>query len=228
MQEVERGYFPSPAPAFERGGVVWPASRLRWSAVLGGAVVLLAVSLLLWGLAFAITALATPPLATSSAVSGMALWICAMVSTVIGAVVGGWFAGRAIAEAPRALGAAHGFAAWAVALLLSFGVQFFMFRDVVTAAVFQSIGGEGNAGAGADAEHAARLAHAYFTAASWSWVATWLVAAIGAVAAGAAASAWLRRSAAPRVPRIEERRFEPVEPVEPTSVRPPFTRSPAE
>jgi hypothetical protein len=227
MLEAERNYDSVPSPVFDRPVAVWPASKLRWSAVLGGAVALLAVSLFLWGVAFAITALATPPLATSTAASGMALWICAMVSTVVGGVVGGWFAGRAIASAPRAWGAAHGFAAWAVALLLSFGVQFFMFRDVVTAAVFQSVGGEGGMGnaPGVDAEHAARLAHAYFTAASWSWVVTWLVAGIGAVLAGAAASSWLRRRAVPRMPHTRDTTEEPLEP---TPVRPPLTRSPAE
>ena len=215
MQEVEtEGAYFVEVP----GGPPWVASKLRWGAVLGGAVALVSVSLFLWCLAFAITSLATSPFATSTRASGLALWICAMAATVVGAIAGGWSAGRSVSGASRGWGGAHGFAAWAVSLLFSFGVQFFLFREVMTAAVFQTIGGEQNVGSvtRADAEHAARVAHDYFVVASWSWVGTWLVAGIAAALAGAVATNWSGRL-------LRRRTIEPTEPA-----GRPLTHSPAQ
>jgi hypothetical protein len=79
-----------------------PSSRLRWSAILAGAVTFLSVGLLLWGLAFAIVSLFSRPWTGMMRGSALALWIGTMVATIAGAAAGGWIAGGAIGGArPR-------------------------------------------------------------------------------------------------------------------------------
>jgi hypothetical protein len=230
MQEVETQHvieqptYPSAPPS---GG---PFSRLRWSALLGGVAVFLAVALFLWGLAFAIIVLASHPTAASMRGSGIAIWITAIVSTILGAAAGGAFAGRSIWGSSAGWGAAHGFAVWAVSLLLAFGVQFFLFRGVLTAAMFHTMGiddtgemqqGQGDTGQGtAQDERAAAVARDYFVAAGWSWVGTWLIAGVAATAAAAAASSGTRRTLRGHAVRESTRIYE--------ADRGPLTRSPAE
>jgi len=226
MQEVETQhvieYSSAPPPgAFPAGG--WPASRLRWGSILGGVAVFLAVALFLWAAAFAVIVLVSSPTAASMRGGGMAIWISAIAATVLGAVAGGWFAGRSIWGTSATWGAAHGFAVWAVSLLLAFGVQFFLFRGLVTAAMLHTMGVDDTAEEGqpqnqggaepgdnpAEAQRATQVAHDYFVAAGWSWVGTWLVAGLAATAAAAAGSTGVRRSFRGHVIRESERIHDP-------------------
>jgi hypothetical protein len=190
--------------------------RVSWGSVLAGAVVTLAVALILWTLALAIIALATRPETASLRTSGIALWICAMGTTLVGALVGGWFAGF-LPGSPRAsLGAAHGFLAWALALVMSFAFQFFVVRGVVMAAtnaiaagttmMDQSAPGAEGPGAGSpsanmpppgptpqdSARAAGREAIDSMVAISWSWFGTWAISLLLAAGAGAAATSRFR------------------------------------
>jgi hypothetical protein len=197
-----------------------PSSRLRWSAVLAGAVTFLSVGLLLWGLAFAIVSLFSHPWTGMVRGSALALWICAMGATIVGAVVGGWIAGSALGGAGPRWGALHGFVTWAVALLAAFGLQLFVMRGLFTAIVFESAenaatNGAANAPPG-EAEHGARIARDYAVGAGWSWFGTWMLAAITAMAAGAAGS---RRILRPREMRLGE----PLETDRGAARTPPFT-----
>src|SRR5215472_12549856 len=98
-------------------------SRVSWAAALAGAVTMLAVAILLWGLAIAIVAVSARPF-VSFHQSVVALWICAMAVTLIGAIAGGYTAGFLSRDRGPELGAMHGFLAWGVALLAAFLVQF--------------------------------------------------------------------------------------------------------
>jgi hypothetical protein len=197
-----------------------PSSRLRWSAVLAGAVTFLSVGLLLWGLAFAMVSLFSHPWTGMVRGSALALWICAMGATIAGAAVGGWIAGSALGGAGPRWGALHGFVTWAVALLAAFGLQLFVMRGLFTAIVFESaenaaMNSGGNAPPG-EAEHGARVARDYAVGAGWSWFGTWLLAGITAMAAGAAGS---RRLPGPREARLAE----PLETTDRPAVRTPLT-----
>lgn len=105
--------------------------RVSWGAILGGAVAMLAVSVLLWVLALAIIGLATHPDAASVRGGVIALWICAMATTIVGAFVGGTIAGYLPGNPRPGLAMSHGFLAWAVALVLSFAFQLVLVRGVV-------------------------------------------------------------------------------------------------
>lgn len=94
--------------------------RISWGSVLAGTVAMLATALILWALALAIVALATHPTAASFKGSIIALWICAICTTLVGAVVGGWVAGALPGNPRRRIGMAHGFVSWGLALILSF------------------------------------------------------------------------------------------------------------
>ncbi len=177
-----------------------PVSRVRWSSVLAGTVAFLSVALLVWGLGFAIITLLAHPTAASTRAGALALWIFAMGTTLIGSVVGGWFAGRSLSGAARGAGATHGFLTWGVALLISFGFQMFALRGLVSAAVSEaSDSGAMNAPPEAQPDGVSdqtswRVARDYLAGAGWSWFATWLVAGVAASAAGAAACSAVRRS----------------------------------
>jgi hypothetical protein len=93
---------------------------ISWGAVLAGTVAMLATALLLWALALAIVALATHPSAASFKASFIALWICAIGTTLVGALVGGWVAGALPGNPRKRIGMAHGFVSWGLALILSF------------------------------------------------------------------------------------------------------------
>lgn len=184
--------------------------RVSWGSVLAGAVTTLAVSLILWALALAVVSLVARPDAASMRGIGIALWICAMGTTLIGALVGGWFAGY-LPGSPRAsLGATHGFLAWAVALVVSFAFQFFVIRGVVNTAAnalaagtavesSQSEGGGEAPGMappqGPSSQEMTRAGHAAIgtmIAIGWSWFGTWAAALLLATGAGAAASTRFR------------------------------------
>ena len=106
------------------------ARRVSWGAVMAGTVAMLAVSLILWSLALAIIATQAHPSTGSVRESAMALWISAMVATLIGAWVGGWLSGYLPGNPRTAIGVAHGFLAWGLALILSFGFELVILRGV--------------------------------------------------------------------------------------------------
>jgi hypothetical protein len=196
-----------------------PTSRLRWSAILAGAVTFMSVGLLLWGLAFAIVSLVSHPWTGMMRGSALALWICAMGATIAGAAVGGWIAGTTLGGAGPRWGALHGFVTWAVALIAAFGLQLFVMRGLFTAIVFESAENAATNGAAntppGEAEHGARVARDYASGAGWSWFGTWLLAAITAMAAGAAGSQGFSRGR-------EVRPTEPLE-IDRRAPRPPLT-----
>jgi hypothetical protein len=214
--------------------------RVSWGSVLAGAVVTLAVALILWTLALAIIALATRPEVASLRTSGIALWICAMGTTLVGALVGGWFAGF-LPGSPRAsLGAAHGFLAWAVAIVMSFAFQFFVVRGVVLAAtnaiatgtmMEQSAPGAESGGTPSantppygptaqDNARAGREAIDSMVAISWSWFGTWAISLLLAAGAGAAATSRFRGTGLRPGGRLEQRLHEE------RRVGPPLTPAP--
>ena len=64
----------------------------------------------------------------------VALWIVGMATTLIGAYVGGSLAGALPGNPRRGIGAVHGFLAWCVALLLTFGTHVALLRGAVATA----------------------------------------------------------------------------------------------
>ena len=113
----------------------WSTPLASWASIVAGTVALLAVSLLLTVLSLAIIAIVVHPTLTSLKGGAIAIWICAIVSTLIGAAVGGSVAGRAAWRTVSGSGAMHGFLAWALALVITFGFQAFAFRGMLTAAI---------------------------------------------------------------------------------------------
>jgi hypothetical protein len=117
--------------------------RVSWGAVLAGTVALLSTAILLWALAFAIVMLATHPTGASIKGSVIALWICAICTTLIGAVVGGWLSGFLPGNPRRIIGATHGFISWGVALILASVFSFSMIGNgtlAATRATVQTLG----------------------------------------------------------------------------------------
>jgi hypothetical protein len=92
--------------------------RVSWGSILAGALGLVAISTILFVLAAGITLTATN--ATFSSITGtlIALWICAMATTLAGALAGGWIAGYMPGNGSRFLGGMHGFLAWALAFMV--------------------------------------------------------------------------------------------------------------
>jgi hypothetical protein len=171
----------------------WPVSRFRWSAALAGAVVFLSTAALLWGLALSVTSLLSANGTGGFRTSGITLWICAMVATILGALAGGTFAGRTIAGAPRSWGAAHGLVAWGLSLLVALGLQLFMLRGFMASVTFEAPpetaqNGQNGMMPDVDSARADRTARDLVRGVGWSWFGTWLAAAIAACAAGASAS----------------------------------------
>lgn len=175
--------------------------RPSWSAALAGTATMLAVAALLWGLAVAIVALSSAP-AGSWRDSVMALWICAMVVTLLGALGGGYVAGYLSPGARPAAGMMHGFLAWAVALLAAFLVQFSVAKTLWTTAALATPDTEGvtletpgaTLNAGPNDEPLSYPPHSrdHLIALSWSWFGTWFLSAVAAVAAGGAGARSLR------------------------------------
>jgi hypothetical protein len=131
MQEVVSGAKESLGRTYAE-----PLSGLRvsWGAVLAGTVAMLAGSLILVALALSVVSLVTHPTEGSLKGSAIGLWICGIAATVVSALVGGMFAGYLPGNSRAAIGVAHGFLAWAMALLLSFFFQVFVLRDLVATA----------------------------------------------------------------------------------------------
>ena len=125
--------------------------RVSWGSVLAGTVTLFAVSILLWLLAFAIVMLAMHPTVHSFMNSLVALWICGMVTTLVGAFIGGRVAGSLPGNPRRGIGAVHGFVSWAFALVLASAAQLALLNGsdaaidttVAMAAASSSAAGEG-------------------------------------------------------------------------------------
>jgi hypothetical protein len=91
--------------------------RVSWGAILSGALASVATSLLLWALALAIVVTASSATPASREHGMIALWISGIVATLIGAIVGGFFAGYLPGNNRRGIGTIHGFLAWAVAFV---------------------------------------------------------------------------------------------------------------
>jgi MFS family permease len=174
--------------------------RVSWGSVLAGAVAMIAVALILWSLALAIVSLATHPTASSFRGSAYALWMCAMATTLVGALVGGYLAGYLPGSTRPGIFAAHGFLAWCVALLLSFAFGLYLARG--TAMVAASAAAESTRSTepnsvyerGAPSEEAMSFDRTgdvlvdSMVGISWSWFGTWVVAlglAVGGAALGA-------------------------------------------
>lgn len=98
--------------------------RVSWGAILAGALAIVAVSTILWALALAIILTATKATFPSMAGSLIALWICAMVTTLIGGLVGGWFAGYLPGNRNTLIGGLHGFLAWGLAFVVMSAMYF--------------------------------------------------------------------------------------------------------
>jgi hypothetical protein len=170
--------------------------RPSWGAALAGAVTMLAIAILLWGLAVAIVAVSSRPFEPIHD-SLVALWLSAMMVTLLGALGGGYAAGFLSRDPRPAMGAAHGFLAWAVALLAAFLVQF-----SVAKTLWMTMGDAAPETAGVTIEtHGAAtiepgtglssddIAHQprpreHLVVLSWSWFGTWFLSAILATAAG--------------------------------------------
>jgi hypothetical protein len=113
--------------------VVEPLAGLRvsWGSILGGAVAIVAISMILFALAEAIALTATNASMASLMRTIGALGICAIVTTLIGAFAGGLLAGYLPGNGRLLIGGVHGFLAWAVA---------FVFASAVALGVLGGIG----------------------------------------------------------------------------------------
>jgi hypothetical protein len=104
--------------------------RVSWGAVLAGAVALLAVSLVIWAACLAIVMTATHANADSIKGSLIALWICSIVTTLIGAYVGGSVAGYLPGNTSKAIASLHAFLAWGVAFLVTALFEFALVAEI--------------------------------------------------------------------------------------------------
>ena len=111
-----------------------PERRVSWGAILAGAVTALALALLLWSLALAITLSATNATFGSLKDSAVALWICAIGATLVGAFVGGMVASYLAASPTRLLSVSHAFCAWCVAFLIASAVDWALLRSAMGSA----------------------------------------------------------------------------------------------
>jgi hypothetical protein len=187
--------------------------RVSWGSVLAGAVAMIAVALLLWSLALAIVSLAAHPTANSVRGSAYALWICAMATTLIGAAVGGYLAGYLPGSTRPGIFAAHGFLAWCVALLLSFGFGLYLARGTAvvaanaTTSTMEPAPGPGYTYPAPTPSNPVNPDHGNLiidsmVGVSWSWFGTWIVA-LGLAVGGAAAGARRLRDVRPTIGRPE-------------------------
>jgi hypothetical protein len=241
MQDVERDWR---GPFGRTYAEPLAGLRVSWGAVLAGAVAMLAVSVLLVGLALAVISVATRPEAGSLKVSIIALWICAMGATLVGAFVGGLVAGYLPGNPRGAIAVGHGFLAWAVALVVSFAFQLGLMRGIVNttgglildtlAAESASTPDEGmgdvappSTGGATPRQYGAaptrpqgrevnagRIALDYVIGAGWSWFGTWFVAGLLALAGAA-----VGRSRVSRV-ELEDRRIDRDRPIGPLTPAP--------
>jgi hypothetical protein len=191
--------------------------RVSWGAVLAGAVATLAVALLLWELTLAVTMTATRSAPMSALVTRntfIALWVGGIGTTLIGAVAGGLLAGYLPGNPSRAIGAVHGFLAWALAFLISFGAQIFIIGGIARASTEAALAATAAAEAPSpsmdpegtpeespmdpqrDAQRAMKISHDLIAGFSWSWFGTWFCAGVLAtLTAGSAGKSMRRREA---------------------------------
>ncbi len=219
--------------------------RVSWGAILSGTVALLAVALILWAFALAIVSLAAHPSGASIKGSAIALWVCAMAATLIGASVGGFVAGYLPGNARRSIALAHGFLAWALALLVSFAFQVYLLRGALAATAntladavaAEAVGGGAIGEPGAPSMHggptlappapsradmieAGKIALDYVRGAGWSWFGTWFVAGLAALAGAGVAARRLGGRAFPRQGRLVPEQQPPVGPTTPLTPAP--------
>lgn len=130
-----------------------PLSRLQvsWGAILAGALAIVAVSTIIWGLCLAVILSATNATVASLRGSLIAAWICSIITTLIGAFVGGAIAGYLPGNPRRSITIAHGFLAWALAFFVSVAMQVWIIggvtRTVTSAAVTTTSAAVQSAGA---------------------------------------------------------------------------------
>jgi hypothetical protein len=92
--------------------------RVSWGAILAGALAMMGVSLIVWALALAIVLTASGSTVNAFRTDAVALGVCAIVTTLIGAAVGGLLSGFLPGNPRRAIGGVHGFLAWATAFIV--------------------------------------------------------------------------------------------------------------
>lgn len=175
--------------------------RVSWGSILAGALGFLAIALLLWALAAAITLTATNATPLSLKRTMTALWICGIVTTIIGSIFGGWLAGYLPGNKNRAIGAIHGFLAWAVAFVvmtISGGGLVRALTQATDEAAAADAASDGMAGA-MPTTHVMNSFIDWMAGLTWAWFGTWLVAAVLAIVGGLAAVRQLR----PRVRLVE-------------------------
>ena len=136
MQDIVKDYR---RPAL--GTYAEPLSGLRvsWGSVLAGTVTLLAVSAMILALALGIVSIVSHPTLASLKGSVIALWVCGMAATILGAFAGGWLAGYLPGSTRPGLGVVHGFLSWALALVVALGFQIFILRATLVAATNTAI-----------------------------------------------------------------------------------------
>lgn len=173
--------------------------RVSWGSILAGALAFLAISLILLALAAAITLTATN--ATVPSMKGMllALWICGMATTLVGAFAGGLLAGYLPGNKSRALGAIHGFLAWAVAFVVMTLSGGGLVRGLsqatqatTDAAAADSMNGMNGMSDGMPTGAMLKSMIDWMAGLTWAWFGTWLVAAVLAVIGGVVAVRQLR------------------------------------
>jgi hypothetical protein len=202
------------------------ASPVSWGAVLSGAVALLAVALFVWALGLAIVSLAAHPTGGSLKGAAVALWISAMVATLVGGFVGGAFSSIGSGADQRKIVLAQAFLGWGLAFLVSFAFKVWMFRTALVATastLADAVAAQSESpmmpgSARADLVDAGKVALDYMRGAGWSWFGTWL--ASGMLALAGAAFGVRRRASLPErggaAPETEGRR-QPTGPAGPAS-----------
>jgi hypothetical protein len=93
--------------------------RVSWGSILAGTLGIVAVSLILFALSSAVTLSCTHASMDSMKGTFIALFVCAIATTLIGSVVGGWFAGYLPGNRRRFVAGSHAFLAWALAFVLA-------------------------------------------------------------------------------------------------------------
>jgi hypothetical protein len=169
--------------------------RVSWGAILAGALASIGVALLLWALALAIVLTASSPTAQSFRTDALALWVCAMATTLVGAAVGGALSGFLPGNPLRAIGGVHAFLSWATAFILVTLVSGFALGSMLRTSVMATVRETHDEFAPAPPRPPAARVDAvadtmidWGAGLAWSWFGTWAVAAGIATAAGVAAT----------------------------------------
>ena len=122
-------------------GYAQPLSRLQvsWGSILAGAIVTLAVGLILWMLSMAIIWTALQPSAEAVGDGLVAAVITGVACTLVGAFFGGLVAGYLPGNPRRLITVTHGLLSWCAAFLLAMGVQFAILGGVARTATQAAI-----------------------------------------------------------------------------------------